>query len=175
VQIVGKYGEILRALGTVADAERVSQFEVTESDMFITISWRTDEEMTRRRSYGEAGIADLLRDARLDRSARGGAPVGFRESLRVVGQDLDTEALFLSSVTARGRWSQGKSTTAAQERLPGEITATTVTQDQQLRVHTYSSDELSEKSRQRRARRHFDALTRSWWRRLFGAKTPVRS
>ena len=171
MQVTGKYGEILRALGRVADEEEVAAFDITESDMFITIAWRTPEGIMRRRSYGEAGITDLHRDARLARAtARGKTPIGFRESLRVIGQDLDRDALFLSSVSARSSVPPSNSSSSAEPGLQGGITIATVTDDQQMSVHWYSTDELAEKSRRRRGQRGSEGPPKTWWRRLFKAK-----
>jgi hypothetical protein len=144
----------------------MNAFEIIENDLFLTIAWDPPEGPKRRRSYGDAGLRELLRNAQSARGSGPDEPRGLGESMRVIGQDLDAAHLSLSGAHKRPGAPRTEARAGETPALPGGIQVATVSAQQEIGERSYSSDELDNKSRLRRAKRIAPVKAKPWWRRF---------
>ena len=165
MHVVGEYGDILRALGRLADAEGAGCVEISEDDHFLTVAWQNPDGSTEHRSYGESSLLKLRHNARRVRGRRAVTPATGREELfRTLGQELDDKRIRLTCVKEPRELTRGYVINALAD-------------SDSVATLWYSADELSQKSRQRRALRGSLAKAQSprhWWQRLLRPAQPAK-
>jgi hypothetical protein len=132
-----EYGDLLRVVGRLLDAEAAEQIEIVQHPTCLTVSWCDGMGPMQHRSYRDVGLTYLRRQARTLRGVGEQEPAREREELlRTLGQELDARQVALSGIveTARGYRVSG----VANRRYVNEL---------------YTWSELREASARQRARR----------------------
>src|SRR4051794_136221 len=94
----GEHADVLRALGRFLDENDAYEFEITNHDIFLAVSWGKADGAGER-SYQEHELEKLRQQARLMRQGLGGGnPGGLAELMRTLGQEIDREQIDISRI-----------------------------------------------------------------------------
>ncbi|HZT08614.1 MAG TPA: hypothetical protein VFC51_16445 [Chloroflexota bacterium] len=98
---VGDQADVLRALGRLLDQEQAQAIEITNHDVFVSVTWQRRGGTAEQRALQEIDLETLRADARAMRKGiftrnPGGS---LAELLRTLGQELDRAQVDVSTIT----------------------------------------------------------------------------